>query len=135
MEAAATAAGLSKESAAEGFAVVASAMSVSIMDHLVGLTDDKKLPKEEMEKRVVELLDQTSVFIGATGELFGQLFSGVSVEPVVYNGRSKRNKLEQVFAIYTKASMDIAAILSQAGGQQGDTGSRDMRMDGLGKVR
>jgi hypothetical protein len=123
--------GMSMQEAAESFASIASAIMVGIVDSVVELSDDRKLKKEDMEKQVIASLDETARFIKATGELFGMLYTGISIEPVIYNGRVKRGKLENVYYIYAKASMNVADILSQA---NGEASSGADRMEDLGRV-
>ena len=129
-------AGLAPEAAAEGFAALASAMMVAIVDNVVALVEDKKASKEDREAAVVAALDETSTFIRATGELFGILFAGISVEPVVYNGRSKKGRLEDAYYIYAKTSMNVADILQQATSksEDGAASENDIRMQNLGRV-
>ena len=122
---------LTKEEGAENFASVASSMMVGLVDHVVELSETKKSSKEEIEKSVVEAIDQVAVFINATGELFGKLYAGITIDPVVYNGKAKRGKLENIYYIYAKSSMNVASILSQADGN-GD--QLPDRVDNLGKV-
>ena len=122
---------LTKEEGAENFASVASSMMVGLVDHVVELSETKRTSKEEIEKSVVEAIDQVAVFINATGELFGKLYAGITIDPVVYNGKAKRGKLENIYYIYAKSSMNVASILSQADGS-GD--QLPDRVDNLGKV-
>ena len=122
---------LSKEEGAESFAGIASALMVGFVDHVVELSETKKMEKDEVEKSVVDALDQVATFINATGELFGKLYAGITIEPVVYNGKSKRGKLENIYYIYSKASMNIASILS---GATGEDDKLSGRVDNLGKV-
>ena len=134
LTAARAAAGLDDSAAAEGFAGTASAMLVDIVDRVVRVLDEGSKSKNSTEAAaaVVAALDETVVFIKATGDLFGRMYAGVVVEPVVYNGRAKRGRLEDAYLLYCKAAMNVADMLAQAAGEAEAAG--DARMEDLGRV-
>lgn len=112
--------GMTEQQAGEAFADVTNAVLVKLVDRAASTLD-----KKSDESATVEALDDVANFISSIGSLFGLAAGGAVIEPVQYNGKTKKNKLENLFFEYMKASMDIKGMMSMmgAGSSATDDGS------------
>ena len=94
--------GITKEQAAEAYAEVTSAILVKVVDNAVDVYEKYKTDKDA----ILQACDEVTHFLSNAGNLFGQLYNGITIEPVQYNGKAKKNVIEDLYYIYYKASAE-----------------------------
>ena len=80
--------------------------------------DKTRAAEEEKEKfaPVVEACDKVVFFMNKAGEYFTKIAdSPVSIDPVEYNGKTKKGKLENLFVRYAKSCMSLESLMGQLG--------------------
>ncbi|KAJ1439311.1 hypothetical protein B484DRAFT_444090 [Ochromonadaceae sp. CCMP2298] len=133
------ASGLSEQEAGEVFAEVANALLVSLVDSAAKTADGKE------EQLSVEALDLVTDFVQGAGALFGSTTPRARIDPIQYNGKARKGKLETLYMRYAKAGMDLKSIMGAMGGgggeeeggaEEGEAAmSPEERADRLGKLQ
>lgn len=131
--------GLVLSDAAEVFADVVNAVIVHVVD-AIGTATNSHTPEE-----VLAQLDSLVEFIDQVGTLFDEVFTGLEVAPIQYNGNMSKKQLEALFVRYMKSSAAVPDLMSmmQAGegvGQgveDGSAGIKSMekRQEGLSRLQ
>jgi hypothetical protein len=105
------AAELDAQSAAESFADVANCVIVALIDRATTVTGKGQDAEDE---RVVAL-DVVVSTMNLMGELFECIASGAQIEPIVYNGKTRKGKIEDLYYTYAKTAMSLSGMLSAMG--------------------
>ncbi len=113
---------------ANGYADVASAMLVSLVDNCVLLYDNYEKTKKsnDDDSELLASIDTLGDYIRGAGTIFTQVVPGTVIEPVLYNGKCKSNKLEGVYYRYALAANNISNMLGLLGGQEGAGSGEDV---------
>ena len=90
---------LTVEQAAEAFAEVTSAILVSLIDKTVELHD-----KKGEENELLDSIDAITNFVEQAGGLYAKNYASIAIEPVQYNGKVKRDKVENLYFLYFKST-------------------------------
>jgi len=115
------AAGLDSQAAAEAFAAVASCVVVAMVDRAAAIGGRR----EEEEEERLDALNAVAAIMDSMGELFGAIGDGARIDPVVYNGGTKKGKVENLYLQYARDAMALGDMLgamgmSAAAGEGGD---------------
>ena len=113
------ASGLSEQEAADAFAEVANAMLTTMTDRAAVALKDK-----DTEKTLL-FLDDLADFVGGAGAVFGATVPGAQIEPVVYNGKTKKGQVENLYLEYLKATMSLEGMMGMMGGIMGSGDTTD----------
>ncbi len=106
---------------ANSYADVASAMLVSIVDNCAVLYDNYEKTKKsnDDDSELLASIDILGDYIRGAGTIFTKVVPGTKIEPVLYNGKCKSNKLEGIYYRYALAANNISNMLGLLGGQDG----------------
>jgi len=140
--------GLSEQEAADAFAEVANAMLCSVVDSASAVLSSSQSSKNDNDdKAVLSALDVVADFVIGAGAVYGQTVPGAVIEPVQYNGKTKRGNIETLYYKYSKACMSLGGLLAASGlapqaptpDGDGVTGTKEMspeeRQDRLGRLQ
>lgn len=121
---------LSPQAAADAFADITSSILVGLVDKAAETSDLKD------DNATLASLDVIADFVGGAGALFSKSLAEVTIEPVQYNGKVKKGKLENLYYIYAKSSMDMSSMLSSAGLGEGenDNNNATEKLEKLGRL-
>lgn len=123
---------------ADSFADVTNALLVTIIDKAVDTLDLKN------DNITLATLDIIADFIGSAGGLFGSTLAEAKIEPVLYNGKAKKGKLESLYYLYCKESLSLKNMLASAGLTGGSTDdsdnndeaiNRELKLEKLGRLQ
>jgi len=103
--------GLSSQETANAFADVASAMLVTLTDTASDLYDAKK------NDALLLALDDIAEFVRGAGSMFSKTTPDAVIEPVLYNGKAKSSKLENLYLEYLKSTMSVDSFMGILGGE------------------
>ena len=103
--------GLSSQETANAFADVASAMLVTLTDTAGDLYDAKK------NDDLLLALDDIAEFVRGAGSMFSKTTPDAVIEPVLYNGKAKSGKLENLYLEYLKSTMSVDSFMGMLGGE------------------
>ena len=73
--------------------------------------DEEKLAEEPL----VRACDDVISFMTNAGGYFSKVATGAKIEPVEYNGKVKKGKIENLFSRYAKECISIQSLLGQFG--------------------
>ena len=118
--------GLAEQEAADAFAEVANAMLTSMTDRAAAALKNKD------EEQTLVCLDDLADFIGGAGAVFTATVPGAQIEPVVYNGKTKKGQVENLYLEYLKATMSLEGMMGMMGGMMGQSGDNDSPEDKAG---
>jgi hypothetical protein len=104
------------QSAADAFAAVTSCMVVSMVDRCVDALDAAG------DDAAVDALDDLMGLIGNAASIFKATVTDCTVEPVVYNGKVRKKKIESLYLAYSKKAMDLGGLLGSLTGGEGADG-------------
>jgi hypothetical protein len=88
------------QQAAEIFAEITNAVVVLLVDRAVDTADDTD------EEITIKAMEKIGHFVDNIGTVFSKVVSNVRIEPIQYNGKSKKNKIETIFTRYAKYCLD-----------------------------
>lgn len=118
VEAVAEELGLAAADTAEIFAEVTNAFVVQLVDRAVSALDDSDNDSDEVDsealaarqrERVVRRLDELTDFMNDVTPLFLAVVKNTaSVDPLQYNGKASRQRLEQLFELYLREAQGLA---------------------------
>jgi hypothetical protein len=115
-------AGLSTQQAADAFAEVASAMLVTVVDIAASESDKGDSNKEA----TMAALDIVADYVKGAGEVFGKTAAGATLaDPVLYNGKTKKGKIEALYLTYLKSVLNIGDLMSTIGAAMGGLGNAE----------
>ena len=124
-------ANLEAPQAANAFADVANVFVVQLIDRASEYVDDKD------DSASLSALDQLAKFMDDVGRVFAQLTPGVKCDPIKYNGKTKKGKLENLYAKYFKSTLTMNSILGSFTGaslENDEKNSAINRGEKLGKI-
>ena len=106
---------------ANSYADVASAMLVSVVDNCAMLYEhyEKAKKSNDDDSELLASIDILGDYIRGAGTIFTKVVPGSKIEPVLYNGKCKSNKLEGIYYRYALAANNISNMLGLLGGQDG----------------
>ena len=97
-------AGLSDQDACEEFAKVVNCMIIDIIDHASSTLEKEATGAMTKDNPTVDAMNAAMDFMDHSAGLFEPfLLEGVSIKPVTYCGTLAKDKLEQLYAIYSTA--------------------------------
>lgn len=106
---------LSVQDAANAFADIANAMLATLVDRAIITVDDN-----DKDDATLEAIDAIGDFVNGAGSLFSKCLSSAAIDPVIYNGKAKKSKVENLYYKYLKSTMSIANLLKSIPGVNGD---------------
>ena len=105
--------GMEEQEAADAFAEVANAMLATMTDRAAAAL------KEKDTEKTLEYLDDLADFVGGAGAVFSATVPGAVIEPVQYNGKTRKGQIENLYLEYLKSTMSLESLMGMMGGLMG----------------
>lgn len=108
---------LTDQQAADAFAEVANVLLIKVVDNAAEI-----LEKKGDDSDITAALDVVSDFVRGAGAVFIKNFAGCKIDPVLYNGKTKKGRLEDLYLKYYKSAISMQnmdSIMAGFGGADG----------------
>ena len=110
---------INEQDTANAFADVASAMLVTLTDKASELYEARD------NDELLLALDDIAEFVRGAGSMFSKTTPTAVIEPVLYNGKAKSGKLENLYQEYLKSTMNLDSFMGALGGDAEQSDDQD----------